>query len=144
MLAECEIIHAVALQRLQACNLGNEIHHSVFTAHQLTETHVWVHLREMLLTVGVRKGRRQALHGRAENVNPGRQCHVERGLHHLASWVRDDAGEIELLHQANGSLEMLVPGNVEKTIVETTDNTLEEDEAEGCFQNLLVILILLQ
>jgi len=38
MLAELDVIHAFSLERFQAGNLGNQVHDTVFTAHQFAQT----------------------------------------------------------------------------------------------------------
>lgn len=98
----------------------------------------------MLLSVGVRKCGRPSLHGSTKDINPGGQGHVEWVLGRRRGGVRDDARKVELLDQADGSLEVLVPGNVQEAIVKAADDALEEDEAQSRLQDLLVVLILLE
>lgn len=90
------------------------------------------------------KSRRVALHGGTENVNPCGQSHVEGSLYHGRSGLGYNARQVQLLHQADGRLEVLVPGNVKKAVVGAAHNALEEDEAKRRLKNLLVVLISLE
>jgi len=47
----------------------------------------------------------------------------------------------QLLHERDGRLEMLMPGDVGQGVVESADGALEEDHAEGCFQDGGVIRV---
>ncbi|KAI6766699.1 hypothetical protein HG531_011921 [Fusarium graminearum] len=62
--------------------------------------------------------------------------------HKLA--ISDHAVEIKLLHQADSSLEVLVPRNVQQAVIVSADDRLEEDETKSSLENLLVVLVLLK
>lgn len=143
VLAKHKVVHAAGLERFEACNLRDEVHDAVVAAHELAKPKVGV-LRQVLLAVGVSKHRRGALHGRAENVNPRSQRHVEGGLNSWRSRLSDDARQVELLHEADGSLEVLVPRDIKKGIARAADEGREKDEAEGSLEDLLVVFIVLQ
>ncbi|KAI6772251.1 hypothetical protein HG530_003209 [Fusarium avenaceum] len=70
--------------------------------------------------------------------------HVEGSLHRSPGRIADDPRKVKLLHQADSSLEVLVPRNVQKAIVISADDGLEEDEAKGGLKDLLVVLVLLE
>lgn len=103
-----------------------------------------VDLREVLLSVSMCKGGGDTLHGSAKDVNPRSHGHVEWSLRHLLGWVHDHTGQIKLLDKVDGGLEMLVPRNIQETIIQATDNGLEKDECKGSLQDLLVVLVLLE
>lgn len=66
---------AVVLEGFQASGLRNEIHYSVVAAHQLAQTTLAI--AEMLFPVSVGELGSAADHGRAENVDPSSQSHVD-------------------------------------------------------------------
>lgn len=133
MLAESIVVHTVLFEGVEARNLGYEVHDSVLAAHELTEPKLGVDGRQVFFSVCVSKGRRDALHGGAKDVNPARQCHVERSRPNLTSRIRHKSGQLELLDKADGGLEVLMPGDIQKTIIKATYDALKEDEAQCGF-----------
>ena len=95
----------------------------------------------MLVAVGVREHGRAAQHGGAQNVNPRRECHVERGVNERLGQIRYKASKIELLYKRNHRLEMLVPGDIGKSVLRTSNDALEENQAKGSIKNWLMVLI---
>jgi len=77
VLAELDVAHAILLECFQTGDLGDQVHHAIVAAHQLPEPKGRVGGREVLLPVGVREGWRAALDGRAEDIDPRRESHVE-------------------------------------------------------------------
>ncbi len=144
VLAEGDVVHAVLLEGLEAGNLRDEVHDAVFAAHELAEAQGGVGRGEVLLAVGVGEGRRAALHRRAEDVDPGGEGHVEGGLGEGLVRVGDEAREVKFLDEGDDREEVLVPGDVREGVVEAADAALEEDEAEGGLEDLLVVLVLVE
>lgn len=137
VLAQLNLVHAVVLESLEAGNLRDEVHDAVVAAHELAQAEGGIGRGQVLLAIGVGKGRRAALERGAENVDPGRQGHVEVlvGAMGLGGLAR----EIELLDEGDGGLKVLVPGNIGQGIVEAADGALKDNHAEGSLEDGLVV-----
>jgi len=98
----------------------------------------------VLLAVGVGEGWGAALDRGSEDVDPGCEGHVEWGRVGLVRHLRDDAGKFEFLDEGDGSLEVLMPWDVGKGVIETADGALEEDHAQRGFEDLLVIFVTIE
>ena len=98
----------------------------------------------MLLAIGMRERRCAPLHRRAQDIDPARKRHVERRLMTLLIHRRHDPRQFQLLHQADRSLEMLVPWNIRQRVVEAPYGALEEDHAQSCLEDLLVLFVAVQ
>lgn len=144
MLTESIVVHAAFLERVEARNLRDKVHDSILATHELTKAELGVDRRQVLLSVGVGECGRDALHGRAKNVNPARQRHVEWSRPSLSNRVGHSTGKVKLLDKTNGGLKVLVPGNIQKSIIKAANNALEEDETQSGLQDLLVVLVPLQ
>ncbi len=144
VLAEGDVVHAVPLERLEAGDLRDEVHDAVLAAHQLAQAQRGIRLRQMLRPVGMSEGRGAALHGGTEDVDPGGEGHVERGLRERRVGIRNDGGKLELLDEGDGCLEVLVPSNVREGVVEAADRRLEDDQPESGLEDLLVVLVLVE
>ena len=140
VLAENHVIHAIALERLETSDLGDEVHDPVITSHELTEPKAGV-AREVLLAEGVSEDGCLTLHRCTDNVNPRGESHVERSRRVDLVRVRDQGGQVKLLDEADCGLEVLVPWDIGKTIVKVADDGLEKDEAESGLEDLLMVLV---
>jgi hypothetical protein len=120
VLAQLGLIHVLKLERLEAGNLRDQVHDSVFATHELCKTRGCV--CNELLAVGVSERWGLAQHRCAEDVNPRSESHVERRLG-VCLTVQGNhlVGKIELVYQALNRLEMLVPWDIHKTVVEAPD-----------------------
>ena len=125
----------VAFESVQASNFRDEVHHPVVAAHELAETGGGG--AEVLLAVGVCELGGAAEHGGAEDVDPGRQRHIEWRVH--VGVVDDRVWKFEFADEAGGGLEVLVPGNIGETVVRSADYALEEYHAKRCFEDLEVV-----
>jgi len=140
-LADLDVVHAVELQRLEAGDLGDEVHDAVFAAHELAQADGAVGGAQVLLAVGVREGRGAALDRGAEDVDPACERHVEWRLVALLVHLGDDSGKLQLLHQRDGRLEVLVPWDIWERVVEAANGALEEYHAEGGLEDLLMLFV---
>ena len=95
----------------------------------------------MLLAVGVGKQRRPTQHGRAEDVDPAGQRHVEG---RLAVRLGQLARHVQLMHEARRRLEVLIPRNIGQTVVRPAHGTLEEDHSQRGLEDLSVVRVALE
>lgn len=120
--AELDVVHAAAfkLEGLEASNLRNNKHDAVFATHELRESSGRV--CDVLLTVSICEKRLASEHRSAEDVDPGSDSHVER-------WVRLRIVDkllwhVEAVDELNCAVEMLVPWDIGKAVLGTSDRAL--------------------
>jgi hypothetical protein len=95
---------------IQTGDLGQEIHDAVFATHQLAQA--GGRAGQMFRPVGVGKHGRPAQHGRAEDIDPRCEGHVERRMDSRLRHLFQDSGEVEFVDQAGRGLKVLMPRNV--------------------------------
>ncbi len=83
-------------------------------------------------------------HGRAQNIHPGGQSHVERRVHLRVVDLDHGMLQVQLSHQARAGLEMLMPWDIREGVVGSTDGALKKDHAERGFENLLMVRVAIQ
>nr|POE63201.1 hypothetical protein CFP56_04104 [Quercus suber] len=139
--AKHQLVEPFGFLDVQAGDLGDEEHDVVLAPHELGQaTGLALHVQ---LAIGIGKGGRASQHRRPENVDPGGQGHVERRMGVAVDGdVGDGGGQVELVDQADGGLEVLVPWDVGEGVIGAADGALEEDHAERGLEDLRMLRVL--